>query len=331
MPAESHEGGLRREHADGLRSQPCQSHECELPSAKPPARPDRGQRPPTNFGSAAFWLTAAQLYTTASYPAHDLTGIRLLANNLTGWNFAGQNLTGADFYYATLNGANLSQANLANAYVDFATLTDADLPSQPRKYGLLRGHADGPNLTGADARGAFRFDSEGPIVTNFIHPDGHVGGLFLNVGETLVVRDHDGSPIPAGDNPPIPIHVDEFFTVDADGSLRMLFEADAWDSTISFAAGIPVTLAARWNSTSPTGRASPAKSAGRSTSSIGPASLRLALQRLEPVRLGSVQPIHHWRSHARSYSRALSTLALAAASVLGLVGCASRRQRHSSD
>ena len=31
------------------------------------------------------------------------------------------------------------------------------------------------------------------------------------------------------------------------GTLRMLFEADAWDSTISFAAGIPVTLGGTLN------------------------------------------------------------------------------------
>jgi uncharacterized protein YjbI with pentapeptide repeats len=37
-----------------------------------------------------------QLYSTASYQAHDLTGIRLFGD-LSGWNFAGQNLTNASF------------------------------------------------------------------------------------------------------------------------------------------------------------------------------------------------------------------------------------------
>jgi uncharacterized protein YjbI with pentapeptide repeats len=62
-------------------------------------------------------ITPPQLYSTASYQAHDLSGIVLSANDLTGGNFAGQNLTNASFYHATLTGANLNQANLTN--VDF--------------------------------------------------------------------------------------------------------------------------------------------------------------------------------------------------------------------
>ena len=42
-------------------------------------------------------ITFEQLYSTASYQAHDLSGIDLIANNLAGGNFAGQNLTNADF------------------------------------------------------------------------------------------------------------------------------------------------------------------------------------------------------------------------------------------
>ena len=38
----------------------------------------------------------AQLYSTASYQAHDLTGIGLIGN-LAGVNLAGQNLTNANF------------------------------------------------------------------------------------------------------------------------------------------------------------------------------------------------------------------------------------------
>ena len=40
-------------------------------------------------------FSSDQLYSTASYQAGDLTGIRLIENNLSGWNFAGQNLTNA--------------------------------------------------------------------------------------------------------------------------------------------------------------------------------------------------------------------------------------------
>jgi len=41
---------------------------------------------------------------------------------------------------------------------------------------------------------------------------------------------------------PRPITVDEHLTMAPGGALRMVFEADAWDSTISFAPGIPVAL-----------------------------------------------------------------------------------------
>ena len=69
----------------------------------------------------------AQLYSTASYQAHDLTGIGLRCNNLAGVNLAGQNLTNANFNYATLTGANFSQANLTDATFNAATLTNANL------------------------------------------------------------------------------------------------------------------------------------------------------------------------------------------------------------
>src|SRR5262249_30601697 len=42
-------------------------------------------------------LTGSQLYSTASYQAHDLTGIQLPYQNLNGLNFQSQNLTDAVF------------------------------------------------------------------------------------------------------------------------------------------------------------------------------------------------------------------------------------------
>src|SRR5262245_52649761 len=46
-----------------------------------------------------------QLYSTASYQAHDLSGIRLLAHGLVGANFVGQNLNGANFQASYLDDA----------------------------------------------------------------------------------------------------------------------------------------------------------------------------------------------------------------------------------
>jgi uncharacterized protein YjbI with pentapeptide repeats len=167
-------------------------------------------------------FTADQLYSTASYQTHDLAAINLGYNNLSGWNFAGQNLANAQFARAVLTGANFRLANLTNANFafcifacDYATLTGAD-------------------LTAADARGSGLNLSlvSGATTANLIWSDGHIDGLDLDAGGVLVVRDHDFWPIT----------IDQHLAMGPGGTLRMVFEADAWDSTISFAPGIPVTL-----------------------------------------------------------------------------------------
>jgi uncharacterized protein YjbI with pentapeptide repeats len=149
-------------------------------------------------------FTAAQLYSTASYQAHDLKGITFIANNLRNWNFAAQNLTDAHFGHASLSGADFTAADVRGAYLP-------DIPASA-------------------------------ITTNLIRRDGHVDGLDLNGGGLLVVRDHDGRPELGPGYPPFPITVDQHFAMGPGGTLRMVFEADAWDSTISFAPGILVTL-----------------------------------------------------------------------------------------
>ncbi len=60
-------------------------------------------------------ITIAQLSSTASYKAHDLTGIGLIGHNLTGANLAAQNLTNAHLDFATLTGANLTGAEIRGA------------------------------------------------------------------------------------------------------------------------------------------------------------------------------------------------------------------------
>ena len=52
-------------------------------------------------------LTEAQLYSTASYQAGDLTGLGLWFQDLTGWDFSGKNLTDA-FLAATLTDADFT-------------------------------------------------------------------------------------------------------------------------------------------------------------------------------------------------------------------------------
>jgi uncharacterized protein YjbI with pentapeptide repeats len=165
-------------------------------------------------------ITLAQLYSTASYQSKDLRGIGFDSNNLAGGNFVGQNLAAAIFSMANLTGANLRHANLANAYFYAATLTGAD-------------------LTAADARGAFGLNTSDATTANLIRQDGHIDGLDVVGGELLVVRDYDGAQY---DPVFIPITVDQHSAIGPGGTLQLVFEADAWDSTISFAPSIPVTL-----------------------------------------------------------------------------------------
>jgi hypothetical protein len=58
----------------------------------------------------------------------------------------------------------------------------------------------------------------------------------------LVVRDDDGIPNVWPDPiPAFPITIEQQCVMDASSVLRMVFDADAWNSTISFASRAPVT------------------------------------------------------------------------------------------
>ena len=100
------------------------------------------------------------------------------------------------------------------------------------------------NLSGADARGAnFQYATlTGANTSNLIQSNGHIAGLDLTAGASLVVRDYDGNPAASPPTGPLPIVVDQHLAMDATGTLRLVFDADPWDSTISFAPGIPVAL-----------------------------------------------------------------------------------------
>jgi uncharacterized protein YjbI with pentapeptide repeats len=229
-------------------------------------------------------ISLPQLYSTASYQAHDLTGIDLGFNDLRGANFAGQNLTNADFFAANLTdadfaGADISGANFGIAYNSIgrppglrgtgitlaqlystASYQAKDLSGIRLDYNYLAsGNFAGQNLTnsfffsatlegadftGADMRGVTYIGWFSATTVNLIWPNGYVVGLDLNSGGVLVLRDYDGNPSPLYSDPipPIPIRIDQHLSMGPGGTLRMVFEADAWDSTISFARGIPVAL-----------------------------------------------------------------------------------------
>lgn len=314
-----------------------------------------------NLGSTH--ITLDQLYSTASYLNHDLTGTQFVGHDLSSANLAGQNLTSTNFYaaklvgasfananlnyaefvnadltqanftganftsgsvaLANLSGANLRNANLAGANFIGTNLAGAEIrganlsPIQYITYenqfesyvcgpkhngapcsfskpiliwgfptpvvqtvgtGITLGQLvstasyaardlsgvtltnsffngadfagfnltisnfsgtrlDGANFSGADARGAAGLSSV--TAANFIRADGHIAGLTLAAGQTLAVRDYDAPPVGTA----IPIRVDQQLSLATGSTLQLIFDADPWDSTISFAAGIPVTLA----------------------------------------------------------------------------------------
>ena len=71
-----------------------------------------------------MYLTASQIYSTASYASGDLTGIGL-GGDLTGWNFANQNLTNANFQGAYGAPTTLTNANFTGATIKGANFTQA--------------------------------------------------------------------------------------------------------------------------------------------------------------------------------------------------------------
>jgi uncharacterized protein YjbI with pentapeptide repeats len=85
----------------------------------------------TLSGSGAG-ITLAQLYSTASYQAHDLSGTTFQWSGFAGGDFVGQNLTNTDFEHTILTdadfrGANLNSANLSYAHVTGADFTGAEI------------------------------------------------------------------------------------------------------------------------------------------------------------------------------------------------------------
>jgi uncharacterized protein YjbI with pentapeptide repeats len=148
-------------------------------------------------------FTKEQLYSTASYKSYkDLSGITLSGMNISGWNFAGQNLTNSTFSQVT------------SSVVDFSC---------------------------ADTRGASSLPSYGMIKSNMIKPDGTIEGLDLSSGRTLPIRNYNGNPRLSSSSP-LPITIQNGMNMGTSGKLQVIMDNDDWYSTISFQAGIPVTL-----------------------------------------------------------------------------------------
>ncbi len=199
----------------------------------------------TNARLGSSTLTSATLVgaTLANLDLHlaDFGNANLSEANLFGSNFGGYVIVinggeeGGGGYY-NFPGTNLTGANLAGANLTFANFSGTlDFFGSPFPGATLTN----ANLTGADARGAsFQHATmTGANTTNLIQPNGHVAGLTLTAGKTLIVRDFEFF---IGDD--VPIVVDDHLTMDATGSLSVVLDADPWGSKISFAPGVAVAL-----------------------------------------------------------------------------------------
>ena len=195
------------------------------------------------YDTTSRGFTKEQLYSTASYRAKNLGSIGLGLNELSGWDFAGQKLVGASFESATLGDADFAAADLHGSTLQFADLTRANLSGANLANAYMYGtNLTDANLRSADARGAKYATLTGANTSNLIRPDGHIAGLDLTAGASLVVRNYHGNPAASPPTAPLPVVVDQHLAMDSTGTLRLEFDADHWDSTISFAPGLPVTL-----------------------------------------------------------------------------------------
>ncbi len=225
-----------------------------------------------NFtGATLNGFRREQFYSTASYKARELHGIKLAFNDLSGWDFHDQDLTNASFGVAALVNTNLSGAVVKGADFNRATARGfakeqlystrsyqtSDLAGLWLSNNDLRGwdfsgksltnvRLKGSNLAGADLsladiRGAYPgLDLAEAMVSNSILPDGVMAGLNLAADDQLVVRNYHGDPNQGLG--PVSINVHDEVIMESDSELRVLFDSDDWGSTISFQPGIAVTL-----------------------------------------------------------------------------------------
>ena len=104
---------------------------------------------------------------------------------------------------------------------------------------LVRAYFDSANLTGCDMRGAQGFEGPSAITQNTILVNGTVQGLRLDKDNPqLTVRNFKNLE----GQPPIPIHIQQGMQLEADSVIQFVLDDEPWNSTISFDAGIPVTL-----------------------------------------------------------------------------------------
>ncbi|MCA9188475.1 MAG: pentapeptide repeat-containing protein, partial [Planctomycetales bacterium] len=176
-------------------------------------------------------FTKEQLYATASYQAKELRGVDFGSNDLSGWNFREQGLLEASFVGTNLTDSDFRHADLRNANLSFAT---DGLPYGPPAI------LDNAHFVSADLRGAAISDPTFAETTNALLPDGAVQGLRLPRDQYLVVRNYVG--LSRDDLELTSVIIQTEMVIESGGALKLVFDADRWNSLITFDEGIPVTL-----------------------------------------------------------------------------------------
>jgi uncharacterized protein YjbI with pentapeptide repeats len=226
-------------------------------------------------------LTAGQLYSTASYQAHNLPGVSLSAISLNGWSFTGQNLTGANLSGGNLTGADLTNATITGANLNGTRLTAAQLYStasyQARNlHGIALGSNTmtgwdftGQNLSAADLSTGNLTNAKltGALLTDAQFTDAVLTGADLTGADLRGAADAaldaaithntilpdgtiNGLSLGAGETLTlhnyagnIPVTVLGQMAMHPGASLAIVLDGQPWGSTLSFAPGISVSLA----------------------------------------------------------------------------------------
>ncbi len=184
----------------------------------------------------AFWTNTNLSDANLSYA--DL----MYSNDISTANFSGALITGVQFPNATGSPGRLTKEqvystasyqakDLRDIRMDLANLDGWDFSGQNfTGASMFIATLADANLSGADLRAA-QVDLTGAIMHNTVLPDGRIAGLDLATKESLAIR-----------NFPSRVSVQDHLTMAEGGVLELRSDTAPWNSTISFQAGIPVSL-----------------------------------------------------------------------------------------
>jgi uncharacterized protein YjbI with pentapeptide repeats len=196
-------------------------------------------------------LTAQQLYSTASYKAHDLRGIGLYSVVGSDWDLTDQNIAGADFgstaltWFQLSHTASFQEQDLHGIGLSANNLSGWDLSAQNLTVAnLTSATLTNTNFSAADLRGAIGINVIATsTITNTILPAGNINGLNLGDGQSLVIRDFAGKPSGTpGSLIAVPVKINTAMNMSAGSTLNLILMDGTWGSTISFTGNTPVSL-----------------------------------------------------------------------------------------